>query len=147
MVQGADEDIAIRTNMFNYLADNWRTTVDTYEEIVMKQYLKRDGPPKLEPYQYNVFQGYVHDELSDDEYAQWMKDPELAVLFNRIDYHFREILAAGNAEFDEYQRFWWAYVLRHGHIKAGTTLFYFGEEGTGKGLALVQLMSKGIIGK
>ena len=103
----------------------------------MKQFLKRDGPPKLSEGEYNIFQGYVHDELTDEQYEKWMEEPELKLLYDRIDYHFKYVLAAGNEEFDDYQRKWWAYVLRHGHIKCGTTLFYFGEEGTGKGLALV----------
>ena len=76
-----------------------------------------------------------------------MQDPELKKKFDLLDYHWKHVLAAGNEEFDLYQRKWWAYVLRHGHIKVGTTLFYFGEEGTGKGLALVSLMSHGVIGK
>ena len=68
----------------------------------MKQYLKRDGPPKLSEGEYNIFQGYVHGELTDEQYEKWMLEPELKLLYDRIDYHFKHVLAAGNEEFDIY---------------------------------------------
>ena len=71
--------------------------------------------PRIPRSTYNLFEGYVHDELTDEEYKTRFDDPEIAERFACIDRHFTEGLANGNAEFDEYQRNWWAYVLRFGH--------------------------------
>ena len=67
--------------------------------------------------------------------------------FDGIKYHFDEILAAGDKQFAEYQLNWWSYVIRFGTNKVGTVLLYAGDEGSGKGIALVDLMANGVIGK
>ena len=142
-----EPDIEERT-MFAHVNRNWPRLCKPYEKLVMKQYLKRDGPPKLSSKTFNTFTGYPHSEMSDEEYDKaMMPGTESRRLFDIIDVHFTDALAAGNPVFDKYQRFWWSYVLRDGWNKVGTSLYYYGKEGSGKGLALVKLMSQGIIGR
>ena len=95
-----------------------------------KQFVSLDGPPTLGPRELNMFQGYVHKVLSDEEFAVWQRDEQLAKNIALINSHFHDILADGSDEFNEYQLNWWSYVLRYGYDKVGTVLLYAGEEGS-----------------
>ena len=123
----------------------WKRYVKRYSKTVTKQWI--DDPPDLGPREMNLFQGYPHKLLSDEDFDTWTRDAELQRQVDKIRYHFDEVLAAGNKEFAEYQMSWWAYVLRYGYNKVGTVLLYASDEGSGKGIMVVDFMAHGIIGK
>ncbi len=129
------------------LETKWRTLYTTYRKIVTRQWVSLDGSPSNKSEEFNLFQGYVHKVLSDQEFAVWSDDTSLMAKVDKVHFHFHSILAAGSDEFNEYQLNWWSYVLRYGYKKVGTVLLYAGAEGSGKGIAVVDLMCNGIIGK
>jgi len=58
--------------------------------------------PDVAPDELNIFTGYPHRELTDEEYARWADDDELMRQMDTVMYHFDHILANGDEEFAEY---------------------------------------------
>jgi hypothetical protein len=135
----------VNTSLSSYLNRNWRVFLKPYKKLMLRQFVPRDGPAKMPPRVLNVFGGYPHKVLTDKQYEHAMES-ELGASIHLIYNHFHEVMANEDAEFNEYQLNWWSYVLRYGSEKVGTVLLYAGEEGTGKGMAIVDLMCNAIIG-
>ena len=65
----------------------WRALCKPHKDTVTKQWVTRDGPPRLASDEFNLFQGYVHKVLSDKKYESWRRDPELALKFDLVHSH------------------------------------------------------------
>jgi len=93
-----------------------------------------------------MFYGYVHDELSDEEFAAWSQDKDLMKLVERVRYHFFTAIASGEEKIYEYIMNWFSWLLRNGDEKIGVTIFLHSLQGSGKDLMINEFIGQGIIG-